>query len=133
MNVSWSKQLFIPFSNFELIFIKTVFFKLLCRIAENLSNRFGSNFVLLIFMHDARYWRRDFLKKNVFPVFYGSLSSKKEGKTKFFFAKFAILSIFQNLLNPYVSTPFGSPILRRSRSRFDNLFTNLITPLKQLM
>ena len=47
-------------SNFELIFFKIVFFKLVCRIAENLFNRFGSNFVLIIFMHNARYWRRDF-------------------------------------------------------------------------
>ena len=66
-------------------------------------------------------------KKNVFPFFTTHYARKKREKRNFFFAKCVILSIFQNLLN------FEKAILRKSRSRFDHLFSNLITPLKQLM
>ena len=78
-------------------------------------------------------------KKKNFPVFYGSLLSKKEGKNEIFFCKLRHFvnftkftkSLLLNLLKFKKRKSFSFP--KSVLAHFDHLFTNLITPSKQLM
>ena len=83
LNISLSKLSFIASWNFKRVFLKTVFFKLVCRIAQNVFDEFSWNFLWVVFIHYPKYWFSEFLEFFCDYFLQFIMSGKKTCKTKF--------------------------------------------------